>query len=201
PDGALAASMPLGPLRVVCVWPAPKSRFVVSGLLRYEDQDQKRSAPCAFVGRRINGRSNAKPVGVSLLTNAVCHSPLMKLAHAIASKLIVTTLRVVTHSMTLCVIRDVAHAVRRCDSRNRADTTGSRTIESPTSFGQARAKPCATRSPAMAAVPAAALQADSSVPPRQTRRRLAARSMIRGRETSRSAHPSSLPDYRHADWS
>ncbi|SDH84729.1 hypothetical protein SAMN05216605_108292, partial [Pseudomonas abietaniphila] len=34
PDGALAASMPLDPLRVVCVWPAPKSRFVVSGLSR-----------------------------------------------------------------------------------------------------------------------------------------------------------------------
>ncbi|SER23909.1 hypothetical protein SAMN03159444_03588 [Pseudomonas sp. NFACC02] len=91
PDGALAASMPLGPLRVACVWPAPKSRFVVSGLLRYQnqdqdqdqDQDQKRSAPCAFVGRRINGRSNAKPVGVSLLTNAVCHSPLIVLNHRI----------------------------------------------------------------------------------------------------------------------
>jgi hypothetical protein len=34
PCGALAASMPLVPLRVVCVWPAPKSRFVVSGLSR-----------------------------------------------------------------------------------------------------------------------------------------------------------------------
>jgi hypothetical protein len=34
--------MPLGPLRATCVQPAPKSRFVVSGLLRYEDQDQKR---------------------------------------------------------------------------------------------------------------------------------------------------------------
>jgi hypothetical protein len=34
PDGALAASMRLGPLRVVCVQPAPKSRFAVSGLPR-----------------------------------------------------------------------------------------------------------------------------------------------------------------------
>jgi hypothetical protein len=31
---ALAASMPLGPLHVTCVRPAPKSRLVVSGLLR-----------------------------------------------------------------------------------------------------------------------------------------------------------------------
>jgi hypothetical protein len=31
---ALAASMPLGPLRAACVQPAPKSRFVVSGRLR-----------------------------------------------------------------------------------------------------------------------------------------------------------------------
>jgi hypothetical protein len=31
---ALAASMPLDPLHAVCVWPAPKSRFVVSGLSR-----------------------------------------------------------------------------------------------------------------------------------------------------------------------
>src|ERR1700712_3400852 len=34
PDGALAASMPLDPLRIACVWPAPKSRSVVSGLSR-----------------------------------------------------------------------------------------------------------------------------------------------------------------------
>ena len=32
PDGALTASMRLGPLRATCVQPAPKSRFVVSGL-------------------------------------------------------------------------------------------------------------------------------------------------------------------------
>jgi hypothetical protein len=44
--------MPLSPLRATYVQPAPKSRFVVSGLLRYEDQDQdqQRSALCAFVG-------------------------------------------------------------------------------------------------------------------------------------------------------
>jgi hypothetical protein len=37
---ALAASMPLGPLRETCVQPAPKSRLVSSGRLAYEDQDQ-----------------------------------------------------------------------------------------------------------------------------------------------------------------
>jgi hypothetical protein len=41
PDGALAASMRLGPLRVVCVQPAPKSRLAVTGLFAYEDQDQE----------------------------------------------------------------------------------------------------------------------------------------------------------------
>jgi hypothetical protein len=43
PDGALAASMPLGPLRVVCVRPAPKSRLAVFGLSMYENQKQIKS--------------------------------------------------------------------------------------------------------------------------------------------------------------
>jgi hypothetical protein len=33
--------MPLDPLRVVYVWPAPKSRLVVSGLAKQEDQKPK----------------------------------------------------------------------------------------------------------------------------------------------------------------
>jgi hypothetical protein len=33
--------MPLGPLRIACVQPAPKSRFAVSGSSRYEDQKQE----------------------------------------------------------------------------------------------------------------------------------------------------------------
>ena len=41
PDGALAASLRLGPLRETCVQPAPKSRLASSGRLAYEDQDQK----------------------------------------------------------------------------------------------------------------------------------------------------------------
>jgi hypothetical protein len=32
--------MPLGPLRAACVWPAPKSHVVVSGLAWQEDQNQ-----------------------------------------------------------------------------------------------------------------------------------------------------------------
>ena len=39
---ALAASMPLGPLRETCVQPAPKSRLAVSGPSMYEDQKQIR---------------------------------------------------------------------------------------------------------------------------------------------------------------
>jgi hypothetical protein len=38
--------MPLDPLRIACVQPAPKSRFVVSGLLRYEDQKPERALRC-----------------------------------------------------------------------------------------------------------------------------------------------------------
>jgi hypothetical protein len=45
PDGALAASMRLGPLRVVCVRPAPKSRFVSSECYVHEVQKQINSFP------------------------------------------------------------------------------------------------------------------------------------------------------------
>jgi hypothetical protein len=41
PDGALAASMRLGPRSETCVQPAPKSRFVSSGLFVEEDQKQR----------------------------------------------------------------------------------------------------------------------------------------------------------------
>jgi hypothetical protein len=39
---ALAASMPLGPLRAACVQPAPKSRFVSSGLSRMKGKSNGR---------------------------------------------------------------------------------------------------------------------------------------------------------------
>jgi hypothetical protein len=42
---ALAASMPLGPLRETSVQPAPKSRLGVSGLFAYEDHKQITSFP------------------------------------------------------------------------------------------------------------------------------------------------------------
>src|SRR3954465_14067631 len=45
PDGALAASMRLGPLRETCVQPAPKSRLAVTGLALYEEQQQIKSFP------------------------------------------------------------------------------------------------------------------------------------------------------------
>jgi hypothetical protein len=48
----------------------------------------------------------------------------------------VPTLRVVTQSMTLCVIRDVAQAVRVCGPKKRTDSAGVRTMESPTASGQ-----------------------------------------------------------------
>ncbi|SET83182.1 hypothetical protein SAMN05216197_12759 [Pseudomonas graminis] len=65
PDGALAASMRLGPLRETCVQPAPKSRFVVSGLLAYEDQKQIKSGSRAsrlkpvLRARRLGHRRHA----------------------------------------------------------------------------------------------------------------------------------------------
>jgi hypothetical protein len=54
----------------------------------------------------------------------------------VPSLLMVPTLRVVTHPMTLCVIRDVAHAVRLCGLKKLTDTTALRTIESPTGVCQ-----------------------------------------------------------------
>ena len=47
PDGALAASMRLGPLRETCVQPAPKSRLVSSERYAYEDQKQIKSRSTA----------------------------------------------------------------------------------------------------------------------------------------------------------
>jgi hypothetical protein len=41
--------MPLGPLRAACVQPAPKSRFVVSGSTRYEDQKREQEQLAALL--------------------------------------------------------------------------------------------------------------------------------------------------------
>ncbi len=58
---ALAASMPLGPLRETCVQPAPKSRFVSSGSYVFEDQDQKQSN--SFPAEAGPTRDTAGPTG------------------------------------------------------------------------------------------------------------------------------------------
>jgi hypothetical protein len=58
PDGALAASMRLGPLRETCVQPAPKSRLAVIGPFAYEDQKQIRSRSEADQ-KQIRSRSEA----------------------------------------------------------------------------------------------------------------------------------------------
>ena len=53
PDGALAASMRLGPLRETCVQPAPKSRSAVFEPFAHEDQKQR---------QRQRQRQRLKPV-------------------------------------------------------------------------------------------------------------------------------------------
>jgi hypothetical protein len=67
PDGALAASMRLGPLRIVCVQPAPKSRLAVTGL------------PCT----KIKSRSKADviPCRSALDRDGVLSVTLMHLIH------------------------------------------------------------------------------------------------------------------------
>jgi hypothetical protein len=45
---ALAASMPLGPLRATCVQPAPKSRFVASGVIAHLEAKSKANAAFDF---------------------------------------------------------------------------------------------------------------------------------------------------------
>ncbi|GEM_PF-3374465 len=47
PDGALAASMPLDPLRIACVRPAPKSRSAASEPSCEKDQQQQPERNCA----------------------------------------------------------------------------------------------------------------------------------------------------------
>jgi hypothetical protein len=41
--------MPLGPLRIACVQPAPKSHFVVSGLPLFEKADQEQLAGALLI--------------------------------------------------------------------------------------------------------------------------------------------------------
>ncbi len=73
PDSALAASMPLDPLRVVYVWPAPKSRLVVSGLARQEDQKQKHLAALLLI--LAGGRGSKLALG---RTRTICRAAVAK---------------------------------------------------------------------------------------------------------------------------
>jgi hypothetical protein len=59
PDGALAASRRLGPLRKTCVQPAPKSRFAVSGIFADEEQKQSNSRATAEQ-QQSNSRATAE---------------------------------------------------------------------------------------------------------------------------------------------
>ncbi|SDI29107.1 hypothetical protein SAMN05216605_11220 [Pseudomonas abietaniphila] len=63
PDGALAASMPLGPLRAACVQPAPKSRFAVSERSRYEDQKREQEHLAVLLLILAGGRRSALALG------------------------------------------------------------------------------------------------------------------------------------------
>ena len=67
PDGALAASMRLGPLRKTCVQPAPKSRLAVTVLFAQEDKSKSKSFPAEASPTGCTHRS----VGAGLLANAV----------------------------------------------------------------------------------------------------------------------------------
>jgi hypothetical protein len=64
-NGALTASLRLGPLRETCVQPAPKSRLAVTGLFAFEDQKQIKSFP-----------AEAGPTGAAaiLLTSRIAFS-------------------------------------------------------------------------------------------------------------------------------
>jgi hypothetical protein len=115
--------MPLGPLRIACVQPAPKSRWVVSGLLRYEDQDQRRCEAFFAIGCFVLIVPTLRVVTRSMtlcVIRDVADAQVLRPSRngRTSLVLIVPTLRVVTRSMTLCVIRDVAHAQALRPSRN-----------------------------------------------------------------------------------
>ena len=96
---ALAASMPLDPLRVVCVWPAPRSRFVVSGLSRTRATLAGANAPrrprsCTSRSRCIITCRSALALG---RTRTICREPAARPVHAVcqaeSSRLILLPLR------------------------------------------------------------------------------------------------------------
>jgi len=92
---ALAASMPLGPLRETCVQPAPKSRLAVFGLLRMKIKSN---------GNR-NGNGNGFPAKAGPTMCALCQR-----------SLIIPTLCVGMHPVTLRVTYPSLNARRLRDA-------------------------------------------------------------------------------------
>ena len=64
---ALAASMPLGPLRETCVQPAPKSRLAVFGLAVYEKQKADQNFFRSFPAEAGPTTSSSSPFPLPLL--------------------------------------------------------------------------------------------------------------------------------------
>ena len=101
PDGALAASMRLDPLRVVCVRPAPKSRWVSAELPAYEDQNRitsgskaSRLKPVPLGNRAHPGRlalagpTNEPRTPVGLVKAGPTNEPRAPVGLALAGKLL-----------------------------------------------------------------------------------------------------------------
>ena len=99
---ALAASMPLGPLRETCVQPAPKSRLAVFGLLRMKIKSNGNG----------NGNGNGFPAKAGPTMCALCQR-----------SLIVPTLCVGMHPVTLRVTCPSLNARRLRDAERPGDVT------------------------------------------------------------------------------
>ena len=98
---------------------------------------KSKSALCAVWAKNPCHWLNTKPVGVSLLTNAVCHSPLMKLAHSHRKQ------ADGSHAPRGNPFNDALRHLRcgaRCQALRSSETGCVRTIESPTGFLAPRTK-------------------------------------------------------------
>jgi hypothetical protein len=58
--------MPLGPLRIVCVQPAPKSRLAVSGIFVQEDQKHGNGKRQTANGKRQTANGKRQTANTSL---------------------------------------------------------------------------------------------------------------------------------------
>jgi hypothetical protein len=87
PDGALAASMRLDPLRVACARPAPKSRFAVSGGVGVR-RSRSRSGATATATAKAMAMAMAMATGMAVATataTATAKGPGMAVATATAT--------------------------------------------------------------------------------------------------------------------